>query len=72
MSSHGRTGPSSWPLGSVAYQVLHCAPAPVLLVRAQVNEVPPAHLRGPQVYQCHHLGSVPFPPVKGHEEESQW
>lgn len=34
MSSHGRTGPARWLLGSVAEEVVRQAPCPVLLVRA--------------------------------------
>lgn len=35
MTSHGRTGVSRWMLGSVAEQVAHHAPVPVLVVREQ-------------------------------------
>lgn len=35
MTSHGRTGVSRWLLGSVAEQIAHHAPVPVLVVRAQ-------------------------------------
>jgi nucleotide-binding universal stress UspA family protein len=34
MTTHGRSGPGRWVLGSVADEVLHNAPAPVLLVRS--------------------------------------
>lgn len=35
MTSHGRTGFSRWLLGSVAEQIAHYAPVPVLIVREQ-------------------------------------
>jgi nucleotide-binding universal stress UspA family protein len=34
MSSHGRSGPVRWLLGSVAEEVVRASPCPVLLVRA--------------------------------------
>jgi nucleotide-binding universal stress UspA family protein len=34
MSRHGRSGLSRWVHGSVADQILRCAPCPVFLVRA--------------------------------------
>lgn len=38
MATHGYSGLRRWLAGSVADRVLHAAPAPLLLVRAQVNE----------------------------------
>lgn len=35
MTSHGRTGLSRWMLGSVAQQIAHHAPVPVLVLRAE-------------------------------------
>jgi nucleotide-binding universal stress UspA family protein len=35
IASHGHSGPSRWPLGSVAHKVLEAAPIPVLLVPAR-------------------------------------
>lgn len=35
MSTHGRSGPRRWMLGSIAEKVLRAAPVPVLLVRAR-------------------------------------
>jgi len=37
MSTHGRTGLARWAYGSVADKVMHHAPCPVLLIRAQVS-----------------------------------
>ncbi len=34
MSTHGRTGPARWLLGSIAERVLHNSKVPVLLIRA--------------------------------------
>ena len=34
MSTHGRTGPARWLLGSVAERVVHSSKVPVLLIRA--------------------------------------
>ncbi len=34
MSTHGRTGPARWLLGSVAERVVHSSKIPVLLIRA--------------------------------------
>ena len=34
MSTHGRTGPARWLLGSVAERVVHNSKIPVLLIRA--------------------------------------
>ena len=34
MSTHGRTGPARWLLGSVAERVVHSSNVPVLLIRA--------------------------------------
>lgn len=34
MSTHGRTGPARWLLGSVAERVIHNSKVPVLLIRA--------------------------------------
>jgi len=42
MATHGRSGPGRWVFGSVAEQVLHGAPIPLLLVRPQPGP------RGPQ------------------------
>jgi len=35
MSTHGRTGPARWLLGSVAERVIHNSKVPVLLIRAK-------------------------------------
>ena len=35
MSTHGRTGPARWLLGSIAERVVHNSKVPVLLIRAQ-------------------------------------
>ena len=35
MSTHGRTGPARWLLGSIAEQVVHNSKVPVLLIRAK-------------------------------------
>jgi nucleotide-binding universal stress UspA family protein len=35
MSTHGRTGPARWLLGSIADRVVHNSKVPVLLIRAQ-------------------------------------
>lgn len=35
MSTHGRTGPARWLLGSIAERVVHSSKVPVLLIRAQ-------------------------------------
>ncbi len=56
MSSHGRTGLARWAFGSVADQVLHSSPTPVLLVRATVKGEVPRHLQGPLVYRCYNCG----------------
>ncbi len=56
MSSHGRTGMVRWALGSVADQVVHSSPVPVLLVPSQVKGEVPPHLQGPLVNRCHHCG----------------
>jgi nucleotide-binding universal stress UspA family protein len=42
MATHGRSGPGRWVFGSVAEQVLHGAPIPLLLLRPQPGP------RGPQ------------------------
>jgi len=34
MSTHGRTGPARWLLGSIAERVVHSSKVPVLLIRA--------------------------------------
>jgi nucleotide-binding universal stress UspA family protein len=34
MSTHGRTGPARWLLGSIAERVVHNSKVPVLLIRA--------------------------------------
>jgi nucleotide-binding universal stress UspA family protein len=34
MSTHGRTGPARWLLGSIAERVVHNSKIPVLLIRA--------------------------------------
>ena len=34
MSTHGRTGPARWVLGSIAERVVHSSKIPVLLIRA--------------------------------------
>jgi nucleotide-binding universal stress UspA family protein len=50
MSTHGRTGPSRWVLGSVAEKVVHALPVPALIVRprgAQRVSALPAHLPEP-------------------------
>jgi nucleotide-binding universal stress UspA family protein len=36
MSTHGRTGPARWLLGSIAERVVHSSKIPVLLIRAKV------------------------------------
>jgi nucleotide-binding universal stress UspA family protein len=41
MATHGRRGPRRWVFGSVAEAVLHAAPVPVLLVRANDYPTPP-------------------------------
>ena len=56
MSSHGRTGLARWAFGSVADQVLHTSPTPILLIPSQVSGIVPFHLQGPSVYRCHHCG----------------
>jgi nucleotide-binding universal stress UspA family protein len=35
MSTHGRTGPARWLLGSIAERVVHSSKVPVLLIRAK-------------------------------------
>jgi len=35
MSTHGRTGPARWLLGSIAERVIHNSKVPVLLIRAR-------------------------------------
>jgi nucleotide-binding universal stress UspA family protein len=35
MSTHGRTGPARWLLGSIADRVVHNSKVPVLLIRAR-------------------------------------
>lgn len=40
MTTHGQTGMRYWTLGSVAEQVIHAAPVPLLLVRSQASSQP--------------------------------
>jgi nucleotide-binding universal stress UspA family protein len=37
MSTHGRTGPARWLLGSIAERVIHNSKVPVLLIRATAD-----------------------------------
>jgi len=56
MSSHGRTGLARAVLGSVADQVLHSSPVPVLLTPSNITTAAPSYLQGPLAYHCHHCG----------------
>jgi nucleotide-binding universal stress UspA family protein len=60
ISSHGRTGLARWALGSVADQVLHASPVPVLVIPSQVSGDVPSHLHGPLVRRCYHCGRRTF------------
>lgn len=56
MASHGRSGLAEWAFGSVANQVLHSAPVPVLLVRSATDSPVQESPSGPMVYRCHQCG----------------
>jgi nucleotide-binding universal stress UspA family protein len=42
MSTRGQTGPARWLLGSVVDHVVRTSPIPVVVVPAQMEELPPA------------------------------
>ncbi len=56
MGSHGDSAADSWAFGTVADQVLHNSPVPVLLVPTSEPAEAQPHLQGAMVYQCQYCG----------------